>query len=65
MTDTEKKLIADMIDVGDKMYLRGFVAANDGNLSVRCPDGECALAREQSRTARIPVPYGMGDRSSA
>ncbi len=43
MTDTEKKLIADMIDVGNKMYLRGFVAANDGNLSVRCPDGEHAL----------------------
>jgi len=43
MTDIEKKLIADMIDVGNKMYLRGFVAANDGNLSVRCPDGEHAL----------------------
>lgn len=43
MTDTEKKLIVDMIDVGNKMYLRGFVAANDGNLSVRCPDGEHAL----------------------
>ena len=27
-----------MIDVGNKMYLRGFVAANDGNLSVRCGD---------------------------
>lgn len=43
MTDTEKKLIADMIDVGNKMYMRGFVAANDGNLSVRTPDGEHAL----------------------
>lgn len=43
MTDTEKKLIADMIDVGNKMYLRGFVAANDGNLSVRCPDKDYAL----------------------
>ncbi len=43
MTDIEKKLIADMIDVGKKMYLRGFVAANDGNLSVRCPDGVCAI----------------------
>ncbi len=43
MTDIEKKLIADMIDVGKKMYLRGFVAANDGNLSVRCPDGESAI----------------------
>lgn len=43
MTDIEKKLIADMIDVGNKMYLRGFVAANDGNLSVRCPDGGSAL----------------------
>ena len=38
MTNTEKKLIEAMIDVGNKMYLRGFVAANDGNLSVRCPD---------------------------
>lgn len=43
MTSIEKKLIADMIDVGNKMYLRGFVAANDGNLSVRCPDGESAI----------------------
>ena len=31
-----------MIDVGNKMYLRGFVAANDGNLSVRIP-GEDAI----------------------
>lgn len=43
MTEAEKKLIADMIDVGNKMYMRGFVAANDGNLSVRTPDGEHAL----------------------
>ena len=43
MTEQERKLIADMIDVGNKMYQRGFVAANDGNLSVRCPDGESAL----------------------
>ncbi len=43
MTDIEKKLISDMIDVGNKMYFRGFVAANDGNLSVRTPDGEHAL----------------------
>jgi len=42
MTDTERKLIADMIDVGNKMYLRGFVAANDGNLSVRCPGEDAA-----------------------
>ena len=43
MTQEEKKLIADMIDVGNKMYMRGFVAANDGNLSTRTPDGEHAL----------------------
>ena len=43
MTEAEKKLIADMIDVGNKMYMRGFVAANDGNLSVRTPDGSHAL----------------------
>ena len=43
MTEQERKLIADMIDVGNKMYLRGFVAANDGNLSVRCPDGKSVL----------------------
>lgn len=48
MTDIEKKLIADMIDVGNKMYLRGFVAANDGNLSVRTPDGEHALVTPTS-----------------
>lgn len=43
MTEAERKLITAMIDVGNKMYMRGFVAANDGNLSVRTPDGEHAL----------------------
>ncbi len=38
MNHEERQLIAAMIDVGDKMYLRGFVAANDGNLSVRYGD---------------------------
>ena len=42
MTQQDKQLIAGMIDVGNKMYLRGFVAANDGNLSVRIP-GEDAI----------------------
>ena len=42
MTQQDKQLIADLIDVGNKMYLRGFVAANDGNLSARIP-GEDAV----------------------
>ena len=42
MTQQDKQLIASLIDVGNKMYLRGFVAANDGNLSARIP-GEDAV----------------------
>ena len=38
ITNEEKNIIAQMIDIGNKMYLRGFVAANDGNLSVRFGD---------------------------
>ena len=42
MTQQDKQLIASLIDVGNKMYLRGFVAAHDGNLSARIP-GEDAV----------------------
>jgi len=42
MTQQDKHLISSLIDVGNKMYLRGFVAANDGNLSARIP-GEDAV----------------------
>ncbi len=37
---TEKQAKKAIIDVGQRMYLRGFVAANDGNISVKTGDNE-------------------------
>ena len=37
MTDSE--IIQKIIDTGKRMYERGFVAANDGNISARADDG--------------------------
>ena len=37
---TEKQAKKAIIDVGQRMYTRGFVAANDGNISVRTGDNE-------------------------
>ncbi|MCL2517088.1 MAG: class II aldolase/adducin family protein [Oscillospiraceae bacterium] len=37
MSDNE--IIMQIIDIGNKMYERGFVASNDGNISVRAEDG--------------------------
>lgn len=39
MTQEEIVLLDEMIDIGDRMFRQGFVAANDGNISVRVPDG--------------------------
>ena len=32
---TEKQAKKAIIDIGQRMYVRGFVAANDGNISIR------------------------------
>lgn len=37
---TEKEAKKAIIDIGQRMYVRGFVAANDGNISVRTSKNE-------------------------
>ena len=37
---TEKQAKKAIIDIGQRMYTRGFVAANDGNISVKTGDNE-------------------------
>lgn len=37
---TEKQAKKAIIDIGQRMYLRGFIAANDGNISVKTADNE-------------------------
>lgn len=37
---TEKKAKKAIIDIGQRMYMRGFVAANDGNISIRTGEEE-------------------------
>ncbi len=37
---TEKQAKKAIIDIGQRMYVRGFVAANDGNISVKINDNE-------------------------
>lgn len=39
MKPTEKELRRQILDIGRKMHAQGFVAATDGNLSTRLPDG--------------------------
>ena len=35
----EERLRADIVEVGRRVYARGYVASNDGNISVKLPDG--------------------------
>lgn len=37
---TKKQARKAIIDIGQRMYIRGFVAANDGNISVRTGENE-------------------------
>ena len=37
---TEKEAKKAIIDIGQRMYVRGFVAANDGNISIKTGDNE-------------------------
>ena len=36
---TESSLRADIVEVGRRMYARGYTASNDGNISVTAPIG--------------------------
>ena len=38
-TRLEEQLRADMVEAGRRMYARGFVASNDGNITARLDDG--------------------------
>ena len=38
MTPAEQQLRADVVEVGRRMYARGYTASNDGNISVRLDD---------------------------
>lgn len=40
MYPTDSQARADIIEIGKRMYLKGFVAANDGNISVKTADNE-------------------------
>jgi L-fuculose-phosphate aldolase len=36
----DSKILADIIEVGRRMYMKGFAASNDGNISVRVGENE-------------------------
>ncbi|HVB38706.1 MAG TPA: class II aldolase/adducin family protein, partial [Vicinamibacterales bacterium] len=36
---TEESLRADIVEIGRRVHARGFVASNDGNISVRLDGG--------------------------
>jgi L-fuculose-phosphate aldolase len=38
-TRTEERIRAEIVEAGRRLYARGFVAANDGNISARLDDG--------------------------
>ena len=49
---TEAQLRADIVEVGRRMYARGYTASNDGNISVRLDDGRSADDAEE-RVQRV------------
>jgi L-fuculose-phosphate aldolase len=40
---TESQLRADIVEVGRRMYARGYTASNDGNISVRLDAGRLLM----------------------
>src|ERR1043165_1354 len=38
-TRAEEQIRADIVEIGRRMYARGYVASNDGNISARLDDG--------------------------
>ena len=43
MPASETQLRADIVEVGRRMYARGYTASNDGNISVRLDDGRLLM----------------------
>ena len=50
--DHESQLRADIVEVGRRLYARGYTASNDGNISVRL-DGERLLMTPDQRLQRV------------
>ncbi len=44
---TESQLRADIVEVGRRMYARGYTASNDGNISVRLGDDRLLMTPQQ------------------
>ena len=47
MTHAESQLRADIVEVGRRLYARGYTASNDGNISVRLDDRPAADDAEE------------------
>ena len=43
LTLPESKLRADIVEIGRRLYARGYTASNDGNISVRLDDGRLLM----------------------
>ena len=43
MSASESQLRADIVEVGRRLYARGYTASNDGNISVRLDDGRLLM----------------------
>src|SRR4029078_13190434 len=43
MTPSESQLRADIVEVGGRLYARGYTASNDGNISVRLGEGRLLM----------------------
>ena len=43
LTPPESKLRADIVEIGRRLYARGYTASNDGNISVRLDDGRLLM----------------------
>ncbi len=41
--DRESQLRADIVEIGRRLWVRGFVASNDGNISIRLGDGRLLM----------------------
>jgi len=39
----ESRLRQDIVEIGKRLYNKGFVASNDGNISIRLPEREILI----------------------
>jgi L-fuculose-phosphate aldolase len=58
-TQTEADLRREMVEIGQRVYDRFFVAANDGNLSVRLDDDEAMLVTPTGVSKGFMSPQDM------